>query len=78
MVVMMGGWASIISSVLLLYSLGIVKEHKGQSSMDLIHQTDNQGYHPVGNKGMGNSFEQGKLIILEEVEGHEIKVRQTT
>lgn len=46
--------------------------------MDLIHQPDNQGYHPVGNKGLGNCFEQEKLIILEEVEGHEIKVRQTT
>lgn len=34
-----------------------------------------RGHHPIGNKGMGNCFEQGKLIILEEVEGHGIKVR---
>lgn len=44
--------------------------------MGLIHQARNQGPHPGGNREMGNCFEQRKLIILEGIEGNEIKVRQ--
>ena len=52
------------------------RNRQGQSSMGLIHQARNQGPHPGGNREMGNCFEQRKLIILEGIEGNEIKVRQ--
>lgn len=46
--------------------------------MGLIYQAETWRLHPVGNQELGNYFEVGKLIILERIEGHEIKVRETS
>ena len=44
----------------------------------LIQQVESWGFHRVGNKTLGNCFERGKLIVLEEIEKHEVKVRETS
>lgn len=52
------------------------RDRQGQSSMGLTHQAENWRLHPVGNKELGNCFGQGKWIILEGFEGHEIKAER--
>lgn len=54
------------------------RNRQGQRSMGLIYQAETWGLHPIGNQELGNCFELGKLIILERIEGHEIKVRETS
>lgn len=53
--------------------MGVVRDR----ALWALHQAENQTLHPVGNKEVGHCFAQGKWIILERVEGCEIKVRET-
>lgn len=50
--------------------MGVVRDR----ALWALCQAENQTLHPVGNKEVGNCFEQGKWIMLE---GVEIKVRET-